>query len=260
MPNLYAFPGGRVDPMDLDIAMKDKTVTKAMHKKPGLGRLKERIAALRELNEELAVAVEDRAGPQLISDPAKKSMKDFSVISQMVPFQRWITPPQESRRFDTYFFFLPVQKDVATTVPLIMNEGEIADARWLTPQEAYDLHHQADSGFRLPPPTQVIIHILRKHYKDPSHMLMHYNQMFAPNLGRNPLGIEPKVSICPRTGNFLMGLTERETAEEFEVDEKKGAGQKKILVGDFGYDIPPGFLKSSGPIPQNPNPKMYVLI
>lgn len=259
MPNLYAFPGGKVDPMDLEIATKDKSVTVAMNKNPGLSRIKERVAAFRELNEELAVALDSR-GDVLLPDPEKTKMTDFSGIGSLVPFQRWVTPPQESRRFDTFFFLLGLQKEAATTVPLIPNEGEIADARWLTPTEAYDLHCDPNSGFKLPPPTQVIIHILRRNYKDPYTLLNHYKTYFKPMEGRNPLPIEPKVSVDPKTGDFIMGLSQRDINHEFVEDHEKGQGKKFYLIGDFGYDIPAGFMKETGGNVRNSKPRMYVTV
>jgi 8-oxo-dGTP pyrophosphatase MutT (NUDIX family) len=259
MPNLFAFPGGKVDPEDLETAKNNRGVTNAMNRTPGLSRLMERVACLRELNEELGVAV-DSSGGVIFEDPDRNRMRDFSVIDKLVPFQRWITPPQESRRFDTMFFLLPVQKDADKTVKMFPNEGEIAEARWLTPYEAHELHVKPDSGFKLPPPTQVIIDIMKRNYRDPLYFAAHYRSTFDPKQGRNPMAIEPEVQIDPKTGDFLMGLRERELLNEYPSDYKSGAKGKKYLLGDFGYEIPPGFLKGTGGNVRNPNPKMFVVV
>src|SRR3954451_24350759 len=52
----------------------------------------------------------------------------------LVSFARWITPPEVSIRFDTYFF-LAVAPDGAEAIP---DGGEIIDARWFAPARALD--------------------------------------------------------------------------------------------------------------------------
>ena len=52
----------------------------------------------------------------------------------LVPFARWITPPEVSIRFDTYFF-LAVAPEGAQAVP---DGSEIVDARWFEPRRALD--------------------------------------------------------------------------------------------------------------------------
>ena len=64
--------------------------------------------------------VEEEAGLRL-PDPAA-----------LVPFARWITPPEVTIRFDTYFF-LAVAPDGAEAVP---DGQEIVDARWFEPRRA----------------------------------------------------------------------------------------------------------------------------
>jgi hypothetical protein len=52
----------------------------------------------------------------------------------LVPFARWITPPEVSIRFDTYFFLAPAP-DGAEAVP---DGSEIVDARWFEPARALE--------------------------------------------------------------------------------------------------------------------------
>jgi 8-oxo-dGTP pyrophosphatase MutT (NUDIX family) len=52
----------------------------------------------------------------------------------LVPFARWITPPEVSIRFDTYFF-LAVAPEGAEAKP---DGQEIVDARWFAPQRALE--------------------------------------------------------------------------------------------------------------------------
>jgi 8-oxo-dGTP pyrophosphatase MutT (NUDIX family) len=94
MGGAWVFPGGAVD------------------RGEGEGDAALRAAALRELEEE--------AGIRLAS-PA-----------ELVPFSRWITPPQVRVRFDTWFFLAPLP---AAAVPRV-DGSEVVDARWYTPADA----------------------------------------------------------------------------------------------------------------------------
>ena len=71
-------------------------------------------AAVREVAEEVEIALPD--------------------ADALVPFARWITPPEVSIRFDTYFFLAPAP-DGAEAKP---DGSEIVDARWFEPARALE--------------------------------------------------------------------------------------------------------------------------
>jgi 8-oxo-dGTP pyrophosphatase MutT (NUDIX family) len=73
-----------------------------------------RVAAVRELTEEAGI---------MLPDPG-----------ELLPFSRWITPPQVNIRFDT-LFFLVAAPEGAVPRP---DGGETVDARWYAPQAALD--------------------------------------------------------------------------------------------------------------------------
>src|SRR2546428_12558411 len=77
---MWVFPGGRVDPVDVDPARPDDEMAAA------------RRAAVREALEEAGVVV-DPGGP--------------------VPVSHWTPPPQAPRRFSTWFFLAPPPPGVA---------------------------------------------------------------------------------------------------------------------------------------------------
>ncbi len=96
MGGAWVFPGGAVDAHE------------------GEGDASHRAAAIREVAEETGIALPDPAA--------------------LVPFARWITPPEVTIRFDTYFF-LAVAPDGAEVA---VDGQEIVDARWFEPARALE--------------------------------------------------------------------------------------------------------------------------
>jgi 8-oxo-dGTP pyrophosphatase MutT (NUDIX family) len=94
---MWVFPGGRIDPGDLD---EDGGELAAA------GR-----AAVREAFEEAAVVV----------DPAT-----------LVPSAHWMPPPGAPRRFATWFFLAPAPPGAEVAV----DDGEIREHAWLRPADA----------------------------------------------------------------------------------------------------------------------------
>jgi len=113
----WVFPGGRVDPGDVDPA------------RPGDELLTARNAAVREAREE--------AGLDL--DPA-----GFVVLS------RWCPPPQAPRRFNTWFFVAAAHGGEVT-----IDGGEIHDHTWITPADA--MRRRLTGEVEMIPPTWVTL-------------------------------------------------------------------------------------------------------
>ena len=102
MGGVWVFPGGAVD------------ATEAENDAP------HRLAAVRELQEEAGIAVEDPAA--------------------LVCFSRWITPEEVSIRFDTRFFLAPAP---AGQQPVV-DGTEVVDHGWFSPQAALDAHQREE--------------------------------------------------------------------------------------------------------------------
>jgi 8-oxo-dGTP pyrophosphatase MutT (NUDIX family) len=109
MGGAWVFPGGAVD----------------RHEGEGDGAL--RAAALRELHEEAGIVL---SGP-----------------GDLVPFSRWITPPQVKIRFDTWFFLAKLPAGATAEV----DGHEVVSARWYEPEAA--LAESAEGGLPLVFPT-----------------------------------------------------------------------------------------------------------
>jgi 8-oxo-dGTP pyrophosphatase MutT (NUDIX family) len=94
MAGAWVFPGGAVD------------------RGEGEGDQALRAAAVRELQEEAGIRLDS---PR-----------------ELVPFSRWITPPQVKIRFDTWFFLAPLPEAASPRVDGL----EVIDARWYEPPTA----------------------------------------------------------------------------------------------------------------------------
>jgi 8-oxo-dGTP pyrophosphatase MutT (NUDIX family) len=98
----WVFPGGAVD--------RDE----------GEGDQAPRAAAVRELQEEAGIAIDD---PQ-----------------QLVLFSRWITPAQVKTRFDTWFYLAPLPAGARVRA----DGSEVVDARWYEPAAALQARDRGD--------------------------------------------------------------------------------------------------------------------
>jgi 8-oxo-dGTP pyrophosphatase MutT (NUDIX family) len=96
MGGVWVFPGGAVDTGE------------------GEGDEAHRIAAIRELEEEAAIVLDDPGA--------------------LVKFSRWITPPEVKIRFDTHFFLAPAPPGQEARI----DGDECVDVGWFTPSAALD--------------------------------------------------------------------------------------------------------------------------
>jgi 8-oxo-dGTP pyrophosphatase MutT (NUDIX family) len=148
MAGMFVYPGGRLDPADLDAAAGDlDTAT--------------RWTALRECFEEsgLLLATDHRGQPATPSHTAalRRSAAPFAEALQALalrpglhalrPFARWVTPTVERRRFDTRFY-LATHPHGQEAAP---DGFEMVEHRWRRPVDA--LVDYAASAMLLSPPT-----------------------------------------------------------------------------------------------------------
>lgn len=77
-------------------------------------------------------------------------------VHSLRPLSRWVPPAETPRRFRTWFFLARESGDEVR-----VNPGEIVEAAWLSPAEAFAAH--AAETLTLFPPTWVTLHWLAGH-------------------------------------------------------------------------------------------------
>ena len=108
MGGVWVFPGGAVDAAEGD------------------GDAAHRVAAVRELEEEAGIVLDDPGA--------------------LVKFSRWITPAEVVIRFDTHFFLAPLPDGQEPPI----DGDEIVDQGWFTPAAALDAHERGEIALVFP--------------------------------------------------------------------------------------------------------------
>ena len=147
MGGAWVFPGGAVD--------RDE----------GAGDGALRAAAVREVSEEAGISL--------------PSAED------LVPFSRWITPPQVKTRFDTWFYLAPLP---AGAEPVV-DGFEVVDARWYEPAGA--LRAAAEGELLLVFPTI-------KHLEQLSGFSS-ADELLGHARGREVIPVQPRVLVTGET-------------------------------------------------------------
>jgi 8-oxo-dGTP pyrophosphatase MutT (NUDIX family) len=174
MGGAHVFPGGRVDAADRqgDASWCDG-IDHALRQLPDLAppeAIAYHVAAARELFEEAGVLLAaDRAGAVVSLAPeAHARFKAYRGevhdgrltlramlererlrlrLDALVLFAHWVTPPIDTRQFDTRFFMTRVPPNQTPA----HDEAETTHSTWLTPHEA--IAQATDDAIVLPPPT-----------------------------------------------------------------------------------------------------------
>jgi 8-oxo-dGTP pyrophosphatase MutT (NUDIX family) len=152
MGGVWVFPGGAVDAHEGD------------------GDDAHRAAAIRELQEEAAIALEDGAS--------------------LVKFSRWITPAEVKIRFDTHFFLAPAPPGQEARI----DGKECVELGWFTPRGALDAHQAGEITLVFP-----TIKHLEQLGEFPS-----VEQLLAYARGREVLPVQPRVVLEGEVARILL--------------------------------------------------------
>ncbi len=161
LPDIYVFPGGRVDQGDAALADRLGGLSGSEAARLGEGRSHEDaialcVAAIRETFEESGILLARRRGkPELLDAPTAQALSRHrqAVQEERVPFREivlasdlelaadllsphghWITPEMVPQRFDTLFFAA-----LAPAGQLAAHDGvEATDHVWIRPEDALE--------------------------------------------------------------------------------------------------------------------------
>lgn len=119
---LWVFPGGKIEPTEIEQNPDELSAAK--------------VAAVRETMEETNLEIDKE---------------------QIIFFRHWTTPVIEPRRYATYFFFAGVP---ATNADVKIDDSEIKEHLWITPQKAID---KLKAGkLAMLPPTLMSLQLIKK--------------------------------------------------------------------------------------------------
>jgi 8-oxo-dGTP pyrophosphatase MutT (NUDIX family) len=152
MGGIWVFPGGAVDAHE------------------GEGDAAHRVAAVRELQEEAGIALDDPRA--------------------LVKFSRWITPAEVVVRFDTHFFLAPLPDGQEATI----DGDEIVDQGWFTPAAALAAHERGDIALVFP----TIKHLEQLGGFASAEQLLEYAR------GRDVGPVQPRVVTEGETARLLL--------------------------------------------------------
>jgi 8-oxo-dGTP pyrophosphatase MutT (NUDIX family) len=253
MGGAYVFPGGRVDDADHDgseswcdglaharaqLAALDAQAAVAFH-----------VAAARELFEEAGVLLARTPDGHFVSlagDDVHARFKAYRgdvhagritlrdlvqreglrlTLDTLVLFAHWVTPPIDTRQFDTRFFMARVPPDQTPA----HDDTETTHSGWLTPSAAVEQSLNAD--IVLPPPTWTTIRELQRFASVDAAMGWGRERQVVPRMPL--LSVQDGVRMLVIPGDPLhpepaVGEVPRETRFEF-VDKRwravvRGAG------------------------------------
>jgi len=173
LPDLYVFPGGRVDPADHDLADRVSGISaaEAAARLDGIGEdeaLAFFVAAIRETFEEAGVLLARRRGESgLVSGALAAELsrhrlalqsgaismreiveaEDLELAAEcLAAHGRWITPEMVPRRFDTLFFVAAAPRGHRAT-----HDGvESTDHVWIAPATAIEQARNKERQMILP--------------------------------------------------------------------------------------------------------------
>lgn len=160
MPNMFVFPGGRLERTDRTMpvygAVDPDSTRRLMMKvqRPSEARVRGLgAAAIRELYEEtgLLLGMRDLGTPAAPCDDWRvfEERSVFPNLEALTYVARAITPPRRPKRFDTRFFAADAEA-VCDEVPGLVGENsELIELKWLSFEET--------RGFELPTVTRVIL-------------------------------------------------------------------------------------------------------
>ncbi|MBW0152021.1 MAG: NUDIX hydrolase [Phenylobacterium sp.] len=143
MPNLWVFPGGRIDRADFRAPhatdLRPEVAAKFdRHIKPGRGRALA-MAAIRETFEEAGLLLAKKAPPRPGVGPWREFLAQGAMadLEAMEIIARAVTPPMLAKRFDTWFLMADAERLIS--LDRQPDCGELEEIAWVDFDDALGL-------------------------------------------------------------------------------------------------------------------------
>ena len=151
-PSTWVFPGGRVDAADSQVPYSGDIT--------GLDDPAFAVAGVRECLEEAGIWLGEGTPKPTLRDALNAREATLLDAPELIPnlsrlswWSWWTTPTNEPKRYDTRFFLCCLSEtEMAEASP---DNSELVQSRWITPQDALQLHQEGD--FFLAPPTLICL-------------------------------------------------------------------------------------------------------
>jgi 8-oxo-dGTP pyrophosphatase MutT (NUDIX family) len=155
MPDVYVFPGGRIEPHDAAPRAREQLAGETNSPEPAWV-----YAAARETFEECGLLFASRPvdAPRL-AEQRGRLLAGTTTFTELLDaldtgidaaalryFSRWITPSAEPRRFDTHFFVARAPDGQVASA----DAQETHDGQWIAPREALARSAAGDFALSLP--------------------------------------------------------------------------------------------------------------
>lgn len=155
MPDIYVFPGGRIEPQDASPRAREQLAGATSAIEPAL-----LYAAARETFEECGLLFATRPiGATTLAEHRARMAAGATTFTELLDsldthvdaaalqyFSRWITPAVEPRRFDTHFFVARAPAGQAAAA----DARETHDGQWIAPRDALARNAAGDFALSLP--------------------------------------------------------------------------------------------------------------
>lgn len=146
LPNIYVFPGGRVDAADhhapAGLALHDETARLIARHAPATAALPVALAGLRETFEETGYLIARDAPPAALATApatpfwqALRQVNALPALDRMDYIARALTPTMSHKRFNTRFFLV----DANEAKGELVTGGELEDLHWVALERAHRL-------------------------------------------------------------------------------------------------------------------------
>jgi 8-oxo-dGTP pyrophosphatase MutT (NUDIX family) len=196
MAGLFVFPGGAVGSEDRDAALEAYLSSPAhpwpASESPDACRA-HALAAVRECCEEAGLLLGAAASSETAAEVRRRLLEGERFgrilderrlrlgLADLIPLSRWITPREQSIRFDTRFYVAAAPDGQRASA----DTRECTEAVWRTPEQALAQHHAGTLA--LSPPTQLTLHDLAPHASQEA--------LWAFARSRPPPTIEPMTQV-----------------------------------------------------------------